>query len=203
MITREYVTILLVGSCFLLDYSSQIPLQAQLQSRTKGRLLSARGGTGSKSVRASLGEVISLEGRMRLRRHGRSRVQRIKRGWVWNQFFVLEEYMGSEPQYVGKVRKYSLLTFWYSTGLKCASFSTSFSANVQTTILCSIIKYQVPIYKRSIEKIKGMFVSQMYLLAVCVPRIEICKFLQDKILRKVFQPLTDGRFFWGFPTDRY
>ncbi|EPQ12845.1 Cadherin-12 [Myotis brandtii] len=28
--------------------------------------------------------------------------QRVKRGWVWNQFFVLEEYMGSEPQYVGK-----------------------------------------------------------------------------------------------------
>ncbi|KAL7869388.1 hypothetical protein AOLI_G00133760 [Acnodon oligacanthus] len=23
--------------------------------------------------------------------------QRVKRGWVWNQFFVLEEYMGSDP----------------------------------------------------------------------------------------------------------
>uniref|UniRef100_A0A3B4B0S0 Cadherin N-terminal domain-containing protein n=1 Tax=Periophthalmus magnuspinnatus TaxID=409849 RepID=A0A3B4B0S0_9GOBI len=33
-------------------------------------------------------------------------MQRVKRGWVWNQFFVLEEYMGSDPQYVGKVRKY-------------------------------------------------------------------------------------------------
>ncbi|KAF7245274.1 Cadherin-12, partial [Varanus komodoensis] len=30
---------------------------------------------------------------------------RVKRGWVWNQFFVLEEYMGSEPQYVGKIKK--------------------------------------------------------------------------------------------------
>ncbi|KAF7692864.1 cadherin-12a isoform X1 [Silurus meridionalis] len=30
-------------------------------------------------------------------------VPRVKRGWVWNQFFVLEEYMGSEPQYVGKL----------------------------------------------------------------------------------------------------
>uniref|UniRef100_A0A4W6BSU4 Cadherin domain-containing protein n=1 Tax=Lates calcarifer TaxID=8187 RepID=A0A4W6BSU4_LATCA len=55
------------------------------------------------SVRGSAGEVTSLEGRGRLRRHGRSRVHRIKRGWVWNQFFVLEEYMGSEPQYVGKL----------------------------------------------------------------------------------------------------
>ncbi|MGH0149118.1 UNVERIFIED_CONTAM: hypothetical protein FKN15_051109 [Acipenser sinensis] len=27
--------------------------------------------------------------------------QRVKRGWVWNQFFVLEEYTGSEPLYVG------------------------------------------------------------------------------------------------------
>ena len=33
-----------------------------------------------------------------------SGLQRVKRGWVWNQFFVLEEYMGSEPQYIGKVR---------------------------------------------------------------------------------------------------
>uniref|UniRef100_A0A452GZ71 Uncharacterized protein n=1 Tax=Gopherus agassizii TaxID=38772 RepID=A0A452GZ71_9SAUR len=31
---------------------------------------------------------------------------RPKRGWVWNQFFVLEEHLGSDPQYVGKVRSY-------------------------------------------------------------------------------------------------
>uniref|UniRef100_A0A8C3AEC8 Cadherin-12 n=1 Tax=Cyclopterus lumpus TaxID=8103 RepID=A0A8C3AEC8_CYCLU len=52
---------------------------------------------------SSLGKVTSLVSRTRLRRHGKFRVQRIKRGWVWNQFFVLEEYMGSEPQYVGKL----------------------------------------------------------------------------------------------------
>uniref|UniRef100_A0A671VTC8 Cadherin-12 n=1 Tax=Sparus aurata TaxID=8175 RepID=A0A671VTC8_SPAAU len=86
MITREYVTLFLVGSCFLLDYSFQVPLQAQFQSRTK----------------ASLEQVTSLEGRTRLRRH-RLKIQRVKRGWVWNQFFVLEEYMGSDPQYVGKL----------------------------------------------------------------------------------------------------
>ncbi|XP_030634061.1 cadherin-22 [Chanos chanos] len=28
---------------------------------------------------------------------------RVKRGWVWNQFFVVEEYMGTEPLYVGKI----------------------------------------------------------------------------------------------------
>lgn len=28
---------------------------------------------------------------------------RPKRGWIWNQFFVLEEHMGPDPQYVGKV----------------------------------------------------------------------------------------------------
>ncbi|GLD61823.1 cadherin-18-like protein, partial [Lates japonicus] len=27
---------------------------------------------------------------------------RPKRGWIWNQFFVLEEHIGPEPQYVGK-----------------------------------------------------------------------------------------------------
>lgn len=29
---------------------------------------------------------------------------RTKRSWVWNQFFVLEEYTGTDPLYVGKVR---------------------------------------------------------------------------------------------------
>lgn len=28
---------------------------------------------------------------------------RQKRSWVWNQFFVLEEYTGEDPLYVGKV----------------------------------------------------------------------------------------------------
>lgn len=31
---------------------------------------------------------------------------RPKRGWIWNQFFVLEEHMGPDAQYVGKVRLY-------------------------------------------------------------------------------------------------
>lgn len=105
MITREYVTLFLVGSCFLLDYSSQISLQAPLQSRTKAGVMSVREGKGGKTARTPLREtsLTPLESRKRLRRHGRPRIHRIKRGWVWNQFFVLEEYMGSEPQYVGKV----------------------------------------------------------------------------------------------------
>lgn len=31
-------------------------------------------------------------------------LQRSKRGWMWNQFFLLEEYTGNDNQYVGKVR---------------------------------------------------------------------------------------------------
>lgn len=65
--------------------------------------MSARGRIDDMSVMAPAGKVTPLDGRTRLRRHGRSRIQRFKRGWVWNQFFVLEEYMGSDPQYVGKV----------------------------------------------------------------------------------------------------
>ncbi|XP_075936923.1 cadherin-6-like [Anarhichas minor] len=30
-------------------------------------------------------------------------LRRSKRGWMWNQFFLLEEYMGSDNQYVGKL----------------------------------------------------------------------------------------------------
>uniref|UniRef100_H3C5R5 Cadherin-22 n=1 Tax=Tetraodon nigroviridis TaxID=99883 RepID=H3C5R5_TETNG len=32
-----------------------------------------------------------------------SSLERVKRGWVWNQFFVVEEYTGTEPLYVGKI----------------------------------------------------------------------------------------------------
>lgn len=31
-------------------------------------------------------------------------LRRSKRGWMWNQFFLLEEYTGSDMQYVGKVK---------------------------------------------------------------------------------------------------
>lgn len=33
---------------------------------------------------------------------------RRRRSWVWNQFFVLEEYTGDEPLYIGKVRTVDL-----------------------------------------------------------------------------------------------
>uniref|UniRef100_A0A4W3J6W5 Cadherin-20 n=1 Tax=Callorhinchus milii TaxID=7868 RepID=A0A4W3J6W5_CALMI len=44
----------------------------------------------------------------RLHRHSKSQMvkmshRRVRRGWVWNQFFVLEEYTGTEPLYVGKL----------------------------------------------------------------------------------------------------
>ncbi|ROI79287.1 Cadherin-20 [Anabarilius grahami] len=35
-------------------------------------------------------------------KHSQDALQRQKRNWVWNQFFVLEEYTGTDPLYVGK-----------------------------------------------------------------------------------------------------
>lgn len=35
-------------------------------------------------------------------------LHRTKRGWMWNQFFLLEEYTGTDTQYVGKVRFFFL-----------------------------------------------------------------------------------------------
>uniref|UniRef100_A0A8C7ZBH3 Cadherin-12 n=1 Tax=Oryzias sinensis TaxID=183150 RepID=A0A8C7ZBH3_9TELE len=52
-----------------------------------------RGRAGREHARSSAGSA----------RNGAAGFQRVKRGWVWNQFFVLEEYMGSDPQYVGKL----------------------------------------------------------------------------------------------------
>jgi cadherin 15 (M-cadherin) len=34
-------------------------------------------------------------------------LHRTKRGWMWNQFFLLEEYTGTDTQYVGKVRPFT------------------------------------------------------------------------------------------------
>lgn len=41
-------------------------------------------------------------------------LRRSKRGWMWNQFFLLEEYTGTDMQYVGKVvqlHTFSLFSF--------------------------------------------------------------------------------------------
>lgn len=44
------------------------------------------------------------QNRTKLPDGGKDPHHRPKRGWVWNQFYVLEEHLGPEPQYVGKVR---------------------------------------------------------------------------------------------------
>lgn len=62
--------------------------------------------------------------------------QRMKRSWVWNQFFVLEEYTGTDPLYVGKVRPTSggylaecihlcICRLWWNTSL-CLFSGTEF-----------------------------------------------------------------------------
>lgn len=41
-------------------------------------------------------------------------LQRSKRGWVWNQFFVIEEYTGPDPVLVGRVSLlHSMLMYLY------------------------------------------------------------------------------------------
>ncbi|KAK7944764.1 hypothetical protein WMY93_000492 [Mugilogobius chulae] len=88
MIIRSHAALLLPVLCCWFWES-----QAEFQSGSKGGLVSLGGG-----LRRGRGSAVG--GVTRRRRHERSRT---KRGWVWNQFFVLEEYMGSEPQYVGKL----------------------------------------------------------------------------------------------------
>ncbi|XP_023594650.1 cadherin-12 isoform X2 [Trichechus manatus latirostris] len=78
MLTRNCLFLLL---WVLFDGGLLIPLQPQPQQTL---------------ATESRENVIHLPGRQ-------SHFHRVKRGWVWNQFFVLEEYMGSEPQYVGKL----------------------------------------------------------------------------------------------------
>ncbi|XP_073684022.1 cadherin-12 [Garra rufa] len=75
---------LLLFLCFLFEQSSCAPFQSR---------------PGQEWPHSQTAGPSSAAGR-----NGGSRgFQRVKRGWVWNQFFVLEEYMGSDPQYVGKL----------------------------------------------------------------------------------------------------
>ena len=52
---------------------------------------------------------------------------RRRRSWVWNQFFILEEYTGDEPLYVGKVRERILSKFGmcYKRDHFCTSMKSS------------------------------------------------------------------------------
>lgn len=45
-------------------------------------------------------------------------LRRSKRGWMWNQFFLLEEYTGTDMQYVGKVSGTHLVIFPQVTATK-------------------------------------------------------------------------------------
>lgn len=66
---------------------------------------------------------------------------RPKRGWIWNQFFVLEEHLGPEAQYVGKVgsRSFnvSLTVVSLSRLLKCATSGPSCSLEVDCRRHCA------------------------------------------------------------------
>lgn len=53
---------------------------------------------------------------------GRSRT---KRSWVWNQFFVLEEYMGSDPLYVGKVGHVVFQSHLWLLGMSLVGWRTA------------------------------------------------------------------------------
>lgn len=64
--------------------------------------------TPKSSGRTGNDKIIELSG------DGAPMLQRVRRGWIWNQFFVLEEYMGSEPQYVGKVKYFICTCFLFN-----------------------------------------------------------------------------------------
>lgn len=84
MLTRNCLLLFL---WILVDEGSVFSLRPPLPPLGRSR-------TGREHARSLVGPM----------RNGAAGFQRVKRGWVWNQFFVLEEYMGSDPQYVGKVR---------------------------------------------------------------------------------------------------
>lgn len=58
------------------------------------------GATHHSSIKVTRNQTKHIEGETEVH-------HRPKRGWVWNQFFVLEEHFGPDPQYVGKLHSNS------------------------------------------------------------------------------------------------
>lgn len=75
--------------------------------------------------------VSVLVGHLSLHRHKQGTgkqgqvLHRSKRGWVWNQFFVIEEYTGPDPVLVGRV------SIIYCALIKCCDTTSvsSFDSN--------------------------------------------------------------------------
>ncbi|TSN21224.1 Cadherin-18 [Bagarius yarrelli] len=76
---------------------TRLPVEPVLHEHTHNR------------TRLSIGSVLNAhtQNRTKLPEGGKDPHHRPKRGWVWNQFYVLEEHIGPEPQYVGKLHSNS------------------------------------------------------------------------------------------------
>lgn len=82
----------------LSSLKSRSRIRPSLQPSTNAKYHSSFSNMNSKSsVRAQRNQTKSME-------TDKDSQHRPKRGWIWNQFFVLEEHIGPDPQYVGKVR---------------------------------------------------------------------------------------------------
>lgn len=82
----------------LSNLKSRSRIRPSLQPSTNAKYHSRFSNMNSKSsIRAKRNQTKSME-------TDKDSQHRPKRGWIWNQFFVLEEHIGPDPQYVGKVR---------------------------------------------------------------------------------------------------
>lgn len=82
----------------LSNLKSRSRIRPSLQPSTNAKYHSRFSNVNSKSsIRAQKNQTKSVE-------TNKDSQHRPKRGWIWNQFFVLEEHIGPDPQYVGKVR---------------------------------------------------------------------------------------------------
>ncbi|XP_018551424.2 LOW QUALITY PROTEIN: cadherin-18-like [Lates calcarifer] len=78
-------------------YHSKLRPSFQTNAKSDSKILNPSSRT---SIRAQRNQTKLLE-------TDKDSHHRPKRGWIWNQFFVLEEHIGPEPQYVGKLHSNS------------------------------------------------------------------------------------------------
>lgn len=102
---------------------------------------------------------------------------RNRRSWVWNQFFVLEEYTGNEPLYVGKVSdplaQFSVLSYVQEMWLSCCSnqhllvFFIYLSFFLHVCCTCTIIHISITPYHNDLQNLGHSRVSESCTYSCC------------------------------------
>lgn len=91
---------------------------------------------------------------------------RPKRGWVWNQFFVLEEHIGPEPQHVGKVSVFGFSSSGVNTPVTVCEWELRLIPYPKQSVILWFYKtklYQIDVWSKEMKVGQVKFKEQLWM----------------------------------------